>query len=128
MDWTTTYAAPSTCKPRQRLQPSRLVVVFQEPPVGACDALVERGRGPPAQLVDFRDVEELAGGAVRLAAVPHDGPVVADDLCHDLSELGDRDVRPGAHVHVLVTVVVFEQEQAGGREVVDVQELAPGCA
>ena len=63
--------------------------MVEEPAVGGGDTLVERDGRRPSEAGQLGDVEELARRTVRLAGVPLDGPVVADDLRDGRGELAD---------------------------------------
>ena len=79
----------------------------------------------PPEIVQPLYVEQLARCAVRLGRIERDRNSRRDDISDCLCELADREVLAGTDIDVVVAVVVLHQEQAGVREVVDVQELAP---
>src|SRR5450631_2362381 len=60
-------------------------LVIEEPLVGCGDAIVQRHRGLPPQIVDPADVQQLAAGAVRFGGVLDQFALVADNTCDDLS-------------------------------------------
>src|SRR5690242_18143742 len=62
--------------------------------VGLRDAVAQADAGLPAQRFHPRDVEQLAGRAVGLAAVEDDAALVADDVHDGFGELADGHVRP----------------------------------
>ena len=97
--------------------------VLEVPGVGAADAVLQRDRRRPAQVGDPAGVQQPPGGAVGLGPVPHDVALEADDVAHQRRDLPDGDVVPDTDVHRLRLVVALQQEQAGGSQVVDVQEL-----
>src|SRR3954468_14403406 len=97
--------------------------MVEVPGVGRPDAVVQRDRRFPAQVIDPRDVEELPGSAVGLGGIPQDLACIADDGSNQLSKFTDGHVLADSDVDGLRVVVVFEEEQAGSREVIYVEKL-----
>ncbi|MNY13324.1 hypothetical protein D3C86_1464550 [compost metagenome] len=89
---------------------------------------LQRDLGCPAELAQASDVQELARGAVRLGGIPDDLALEAHRLGDEAGQLLDGHVGARAHVDVLLPLVVLHQEDAGIRQIVHVQELAPGRA
>lgn len=103
-------------------------MVLDEPPVGPGDPVPQPDGGCPPERGDAAGVQQLARGPVGPAGVLDDVAVVPDDVGDDLGELPDGDVAPDPDVDGLRVVVVVEQVDDGGAEVVDVEELAAGGA
>src|SRR4029077_4236059 len=99
--------------------------VRQEPSVRGADALFQSDAWRPAERREARGVEELARRAVRLRVIEAQLAAEAHDPRHSVRELGDRQVLSPADVDELGVVVTLHEEQAGVRQVVNVQYLAP---
>ncbi len=82
----------------------------------------------PAGLMEPGGVGSLDRRPVGLGSVIVDLPGVADGLGDQLSEFGDRNVRSGADVDPVGWVGDGQEVEAGGGEVIDVEELAAGRA
>src|SRR4051794_39717120 len=72
--------------------------VIAVPGISIGDALAQPDARPPAEGGEAGDVEELARGAVGLAAVELESAPKADHVGHDLRQLGDGEIRAGADV------------------------------
>ena len=81
----------------------------------------------PAERTQSRDIEQLARCAIGLRRVPDQLGGRIDHVGDRLGQLTDREVDAGPDVDVRVVRVVLHQEQAGGRQVVDMEELANGA-
>ncbi len=102
--------------------------VVQVPRVGRGEPVGQFDGGRPSESGDLGNVEDLAGGAVRLGVVELDRAPVTDRPRDDLGDLADGDVAARSYVDRLRLVVVLEQEQARSGQVVHVQELTAGGA
>ena len=76
----------------------RTAAARQEVGIGAGEALMQSDLWRPAELFDFRYVEQLLRRAVRARRIKLDLALVADDLCDLGSEVGDSDVFPGPDI------------------------------
>src|SRR5208282_5321316 len=81
-----------------------------KPAVGPLETLAQRGLRPPAELMEPAYVEQLARGAVRLAGIVDEAPLVADHVCKQFRDLANGDVRPGPDVDVALAGVVLHEE------------------
>ena len=109
--------------------------MLSKPPVRLYNPLLQRRFGVPAQFVQPRRIHQLAGGAVRFGVIVGNGAGVADDVLDEGGEGVDGQVLANADVEDAVgrgvaqgVLGVFEDEEDGVRQVVDVQEFAFGGA
>src|SRR5436309_15074162 len=93
--------------------------------IGQPDAVLERGRGAPAELGQVADIEQFSRGAVGARGVKADLATVTDGRRDHAGEFGDRDVLAGADIDQLIAGIGFHQMDAGIREIIDIEEFAP---
>ena len=91
---------------------------------GEFEALLQVDLRLPAEGTDERRVAELARRAVGLRRVPLDLRGRTGSGLHRLGEFADRHLFAGADVHEVRRIVERQREEAGGREIVHVEELA----
>src|SRR5262249_6446076 len=98
------------------------------PVVALPEPLLQAGARTPAQRRQARDVQELARRPVGLAAIIDEAAAIADHASDGFGELADGQVCAGPDIDVLMGAVTLEQEDHGVRQIVDIEELAPGRA
>src|SRR5512144_1799808 len=81
--------------------------------IGEPDALLERGRGAPAELGQPADVEQFSRRAVRARGVKADPTGIADGSRDHAGEFSDRDVLAGADIDQFVSGIGLHQMNAG---------------
>jgi len=100
-----------------------LEAVVEKPLIGGAYASLEIGLWFPAQGFQTGNVQQFTGGAVRLAVVPPDLPLVADNPPHRLGEFFNRDVLPGADINDFRLIVDVDQKVARVGQVINVEKL-----
>src|SRR5256885_17080458 len=83
------------------------------------------GRGPPAELGQPGDIEQLSWGAVRPRGIKTDLADIADGGGYYTGEFRDGDVLAGADVDQFAVRIGLHQINASIGEIIDIEKFAP---
>src|SRR5437773_10419708 len=87
----------------------RLLLLVQKRLVGEPDAILQRGRGAPAEFGEPADIEQFSRRAVRARRIEADLAAKAYGLGHHAREFGDGDVLAGADIDQLALRIILHQ-------------------